>query len=234
MMQMYSMVDERKQHMSEIKIGRMVMGVCSTNCYFLYRDGEKECIVVDPADQGRSIYGALNRNGFRVAAILLTHGHFDHIWGLDELKNAVNAAAEADGLEPVKVYAMEAEKELLRDAHKNVSEQAGRPCITSADVYLKDGQELTLAGMQCKVIATPGHTVGGCCYFFEEAGFLVAGDTLFAESVGRTDFPTGSMSTLVRSIKDKLFVLPDDTKVYPGHGESTTIAHEKEYNSFLG
>ena len=129
---------------------------------------------------------------------------------------------------------MEAEKELLRDAHKNVSEQAGRPCITSADVYLKDGQELTLAGMQCKVIATPGHTVGGCCYYFEEAGFLVAGDTLFAESVGRTDFPTGSMSTLVRSIKDKLFVLPDDTKVYPGHGESTTIAHEKEYNSFLG
>ena len=220
--------------MSEIKIGRMVMGVCGTNCYFLYREGEKECIVVDPADQGRSIYSALNRNGFRVAAILLTHGHFDHIWGLDELRDAANAAAEADGLEPVKAYAMEAEKELLRDAHKNVSEQAGRPCITSADVYLKDGQELTLAGMQCKVIATPGHTVGGCCYYFEEAGFLVAGDTLFAESVGRTDFPTGSMSTLVRSIKDKLFVLPDDTKVYPGHGESTTIAHEKEYNSFLG
>lgn len=220
--------------MSEIKIGRMVMGVCQTNCYFLYREGEQECIVVDPADQGVSIYDALRRNGFRVTGILLTHGHFDHIWGLDALRDAVNAAAEADGLEPVKAYAMEAEKELLRDAQKNVSEQAGRPCTTYADVYLKDGQELTLAGIQCKVIATPGHTVGGCCYYFREAGILVAGDTLFAESVGRTDFPTGSMSTLVRSVRDKLFVLPEDTKVYPGHGERTTIAHEKEYNPFLG
>ena len=220
--------------MADVKIGRMVLGLYQTNCYFVYRTGHPEAIVIDSADNGEKIADALERNGFQVEAVFLTHGHFDHIWGLDELKNAVNAAAEADGLEPVKVYAMEAEKELLRDAHKNVSEQAGRPCITSADVYLKDGQELTLAGMQCKVIATPGHTVGGCCYYFEEAGFLVAGDTLFAESVGRTDFPTGSMSTLVRSIKDKLFVLPDDTKVYPGHGESTTIAHEKEYNSFLG
>ena len=212
----------------------MVMGVCQTNCYFLYREGEQECIVVDPADQGVSIYDALRRNGFRVTGILLTHGHFDHIWGLDALRDAVNAAAEADGLEPVKAYAMEAEKELLRDAQKNVSEQAGRPCTTYADVYLEDGQELTLAGIQCKVIATPGHTVGGCCYYFQEAGILVAGDTLFAESVGRTDFPTGSMSTLVRSVRDKLFVLPEDTKVYPGHGERTTIAHEKEYNPFLG
>jgi glyoxylase-like metal-dependent hydrolase (beta-lactamase superfamily II) len=99
---------------------------------------------------------------------------------------------------------------------------------------VKDGQEIELAGMRIKVIATPGHTVGGCCYYFEEAGFLLAGDTLFAESVGRTDFPTGSMSTLVRSIQDKLFVLPEETKVYPGHGESTTIGHEKMYNPFLG
>lgn len=220
--------------MSEIKIGRMVMGVCQTNCYFLYRDGEHGCIVADPADQGASIYSALKRNGFRVEGILLTHGHFDHIWGLDALRDAVNAAAESDGLEPVKVYAHEAEKELLRDAHKNVSEQAGRPCTTYADVYVKDGQEISLAGMSCKVIATPGHTAGGCCYYFQEAGILVAGDTLFAESVGRTDFPTGSMSTLVRSIKDKLFVLPDDTRVYPGHGERTTIGHEKEHNPFLG
>ena len=220
--------------MSEIKIGRMVLGSCQTNCYFLYRDGEHEAIVVDPADQGNSIYSALNRNGFRVAGILLTHGHFDHIWGLDALRDAANAAAESDGLEPVKAYAHEAEKELLRDARKNVSFQAGRPCVTSADVYVKDGEEITLAGMTCKVIATPGHTAGGCCYYFQEAGILVSGDTLFAESVGRTDFPTGSMSTLVRSVKEKLFVLPDDTKVYPGHGERTTIGHEKEYNPFLG
>ncbi len=220
--------------MAEIKIGRMVMGVCQTNCYFLYREGKKECIVVDPADQGVSIYSALQKNGFRVAAILLTHGHFDHIWGLDALRDAVNAAAESEGLEPVKAYAHEAEKELLKDARKNVSEQAGRPCVTYADKYVKDDEEITAGGMTCRVIGTPGHTAGGCCYYFEEAGFLLAGDTLFAESVGRTDFPTGSMGTLVRSVRERLFVLPDDTKVYPGHGESTTIGHEKEYNPFLG
>lgn len=220
--------------MAEIKIGRMVLSMCATNCYFLYREGEQDCIVVDPADQGASIYGALQKKGFRVAGILLTHGHFDHIWGLDALRDAANAAAECDGLEPIKCYANEAEKEVLRDAYKNVSSQAGRPCTTSADKYLKDGEEVTIAGITCKMIATPGHTVGGACYYIEEAGILIAGDTLFEESVGRTDFPTGSMSTLVHSIKDKLFLLPDDTRVFPGHGERTTIGHEKEYNPFLG
>ena len=219
--------------MGEIKIGRMVMGVCQTNCYFLYREGEQDAIVVDPADKGANIYSALQKNGFRVAGILLTHGHFDHIWGLDALRDAANAVAETEGLDSVKVYAGENERELLKSAELNVSAAAGRACSTYADVYVEDGQEITIAGMTCKVIATPGHTAGGVCYYFEEAGFLVAGDTLFAESVGRTDFPTGSMSTLVRSVKEKLFVLPDETKVYPGHGESTTIGHEKKYNAFL-
>lgn len=218
--------------MADIKIGRMVLGVCQTNCYFLYRDGGHECIVVDPADAGGSIYSALQKKDFQIRGILLTHGHFDHIWGVDALRDAANAAAEADGLEPVKVYAGADERELLKSADLNVSERAGRACTTYADVYVKDGQEITLAGMTCRVIATPGHTAGGCCYYFEEAGILVAGDTLFAESVGRTDFPTGSMGTLIHSIKDKLYVLPDDTRVYPGHGDSTTIGHEKEYNPF--
>ena len=220
--------------MGEIKIGRMVLSVCQTNCYFLYRDGEQDAIVVDPADKGNQIYSALQRNGFRVAGILLTHGHFDHIWGLDDLRNAANAAAESDGLESIKVYASEDERELLKSPRLNVSDQMGRPCATYADVYVKDGQELTIAGMTCKVIHTPGHTAGSCCYYFEEAGFLLAGDTIFAESVGRTDFPTGSMGTLVRSIREKLFVLPDDTRVYPGHGDSTTIEHEQKYNPFCG
>ncbi len=208
--------------MGDIKIGRMVLGVCQTNCYFLYRDGEHEAIVVDPADQGGNIYAALQKNGFRVAGILLTHGHFDHIWGLEELRERSGAP----------VYAWEQEKTLLGDARLNVSSGAGRACSVEADVYVKDGDEITIAGMTCKLIGTPGHTEGSCCYYFPEGGFLVSGDTLFADSVGRTDLPTGDMGQLVRSVKEKLFLLPDETKVYPGHGEATEIGYEKQYNPF--
>ena len=210
--------------MSEIKIGRMVLGVCGTNTYFLYREGCSDAVVIDPADKGDKINASLEQNGFTVKAILLTHGHFDHIWGVEGMKAATGAF----------VYANEAEAEVLSDANKNVSAQVHRPCTLEADEYLKDGQEITLAGITFRMIATPGHTAGGCCYYVEEAGFLISGDTLFQESVGRTDFPTGSMGTLVRSIKDKLFVLPGDTKVYPGHGDSTTIEHEQKYNPFCG
>lgn len=219
--------------MADIKIGRMVLSMCQTNCYFVYKEGCKDAIVIDPADCGDKIFTALQKNGFQVIGILLTHGHFDHIWGCEELKAAVNAA-QSDSEKSVLVYAGEAEEELLTDAEKNISRQAGRACTLQADVYMKDGEEITLADMTFKVIATPGHTQGGVCFYFEEAGFLVCGDTLFLESVGRTDFPTGSMSTLVRSIKEKLFVLPEDTLCYPGHGDSTTIAHEMQYNPFLG
>jgi len=209
--------------MSNIKIGRMVLGMCQTNCYFVYREDSKDCILIDPADKGAHIYNALQKNGFTIQAILLTHGHFDHIWGTREVKE----------LADVKLYASELEKELLNSERMNVSKGAGRPYTVDADVYLKDGEELTIAGMTCECISTPGHTAGGCCYYFKEAGLLVSGDTLFQESVGRTDLPTGNMKTLITSIKEKLFVLPEETKVYPGHGESTTIAYEKMYNPFI-
>lgn len=208
--------------MREIKIGRMVLGTCSTNTYFVYREGSQDVVVIDPADYGEHIYESLQKNGFQVAAILLTHGHFDHIWGCEKLR----------ALSGVKVYANEAERDLLGDARKNISAQACRACTLHADEYLKDGDVLELAGITFQMIATPGHTPGGCCYYMEEAGMLICGDTLFEESVGRTDFPGGSMSTLVRSIKEKLFTLPDNTKCYPGHGGSTTIGYEKQNNPF--
>lgn len=219
--------------MAEIKIGRMVLGIYQTNCYFLYREGGREAIVVDAPDQGKRICGTLEQNGFHVAAVFLTHGHFDHIWGTEELLQAANEKAAERGAPPVKLYACEAEQELLQDTGMNVSGQMRRPCRVKADIYVKDGDEITVADISCKVIATPGHTAGGCCYYVSEAGYLLSGDTLFSESVGRTDFPTGSMGTLVRSVREKLFVLPDETKVYPGHGDSTTIGHEKKYNPFL-
>lgn len=212
--------------MGEIKIGRMVLGALGTNTYFLYREGGGRAIVVDPADHGGHIYQTLQKNGLQTAAVFLTHGHADHIWGTTDLQQA----AQETG--PVKVYACEAEKEILADARTNLSRALGRPYTLEADEYLKDGEEIDIAGIGCRVIATPGHTIGGCCYYIEEAGFLISGDTLFLESTGRTDFATGSMSTLVRSIKEKLFLLPEDTKVYPGHGDSTTIGHEKKYNPF--
>ena len=136
------------------------------------------------------------------------------------------------GENPVKIYAGEAEKKFLLDTKSNLSKDMGRPVTVTADVYLKDGEELDLDGIRIKVLATPGHTAGGVSYYFPEGGFLICGDTLFQESVGRTDFPTGSMSTLVRSVKEKLFTLPEETVVYPGHGDSTTIGHEKKYNPF--
>lgn len=208
--------------MQNLKIGRMVLGSVQTNCYFVYREGEKEVIVFDPADKGKYLFEKLTENGFSVKGILLTHAHFDHIFGCTELRKLSGA----------KVYAMEAEKVLCQDPYVNVSAQTGRKCTIEVDEYINDGQEVTIAGMTCKVIATPGHTIGSCCYYFEEAGILISGDTLFAESVGRTDLPTGSMAKLVHSVKEKLLVLPEEVTVYPGHGDTTTIGHEKQYNPF--
>ncbi len=124
---------------------------------------------------------------------------------------------------------------MLKNGKTNLSVFIQRRTITmEADEYVKDGQELTLSGIRLKVLHTPGHTPGGCCYYCEEAGCVFAGDTLFQGSVGRSDFPGGSMSQLIRSVKEKLFLLPDTAKVYPGHGEETSIAYEKKYNPFVG
>ncbi len=210
----------------DLKIGRMVMGAIQTNCYFVYDGGQqgevKDVLFFDPADQGETIYERLKAKGFRVAGIFLTHAHFDHIWGVQELRARSGA----------KVYAHEKERPICGSAQMNVSEQAGRACTVRPNVFCSDGEEITVAGITCRLIATPGHTVGSCCYYFEEAGILIAGDTLFQGSVGRSDFPTGSAGELVRSIRERLFVLPDETKVYPGHGDITTIGEEKLYNPF--
>lgn len=209
--------------MGNIKIGKMTLGAVATNCYFVYREGSADCIFFDPADSGSYIYEQLKARGFEIKAIYLTHAHFDHIWGCNELRELTGA----------KVYAFEDEKEICEDAVKNVSSQAGRPYTVKADEYLRDGTLCEECGISFKLISTPGHTKGSCCYYFEEAGILISGDTLFQASVGRSDLPTGSESVLIRSISDILMELPDETKVYPGHGPSTTIGYERENNPFI-
>ena len=205
-----------------LKIGKIVMGSVQTNCYFLYQEDSKKIIVVDPADRGEYLYNAFKEAGLEVAAILLTHGHFDHIWGCNQLRE----------LAGVQVFAFEDEKELCESAKLNVSEDVGRPYTATVDWYLKDGETVTIEGMEFKVIWTPGHTQGSCCYYFEKDNILISGDTLFEGSVGRSDLPTGDGKLLSRSLKERLMILPDETLVFPGHGNSTTIADEKKYNPF--
>lgn len=208
--------------MAELQIGALMLGEGMTNGYFLYKEGSKDCIFVDPGAAGDKVVDRLKQEGLTIKYILLTHGHYDHILGLEAMKDACGAP----------VYAHKDEEECLKNPGINLSEHLMKSVSAAADKYLNDGDELELCGMKFRVIHTPGHTQGGCCYFFYEDDVLISGDSLFQESIGRTDFPGGSMSTLIRCIKDKLFTLPDSTKVYPGHGPSTTIEYEKMYNPF--
>lgn len=207
-----------------MKIDRFVIGPVGTNCYIVRKEDAEDCFVIDPAACPPELAGHVRREGLTVKAVLLTHGHFDHIMGLDDFLREF----------PVPVYAHEAEKDLLESAELNSSlGMFGKPYTFSGAEYVRDGQILCIAGFEIRVIYTPGHTGGGCCYYIPEEHTLFSGDTLFRASVGRTDLPTGSMGELVRSVREKLMVLPEETKVYPGHMEETTIGYEKRYNPFL-
>ncbi len=210
-------------NMSDIKVGVITLGMCATNTYYIFREGSSQVVLVDPADEGAKINKALEEQGLKVVAILLTHGHFDHTWGVEEIVNATGA----------KVYASEDEKDFLADTDSNLSAMYNRPCVVKPDYILKDYDIFEEAGIAFKMIKTPGHTEGSCCYYVEEEQLLFSGDTLFQESVGRCDLPTGSMSAIVRSIKDKLMLLEDGTKVLPGHGSYTTIGYERIHNPYL-
>lgn len=209
--------------MGMMKLEQYVVGPVQTNCFFVINDESKEMIIIDPGASADKLAEKIHTSGYKPVAILLTHGHFDHATGAEALAKYFN----------ILIYAYEEEKEVLESSEKNSSWMIGKELTFRADVYLQDEQELDLAGFHIRVLHTPGHTIGGCCYYFGYEDVLFSGDTLFQESVGRTDLPTGSMSQIVHSIKEKLMVLPDATVVYPGHGESTSIEAERMYNPYL-
>ena len=206
------------------KVTHINVGNLAENCWFLANEDTKEAVVIDPGAEPDRICAAAEKHEWKITAILLTHGHIDHMGACESLRTELG----------VKVYALTEEEDLLLDAKQNLSVYIARKVVTFApDEFVHDGQELELAGVKLEVFHTPGHTPGGASYYCAEAGCVFSGDTLFQGSVGRTDFPGGSMSAIVRSVKEKLFLLPDDTRVCPGHGDETSIGYEKKYNPFV-
>jgi len=215
--------------MNKMKINHFVVGMVQTNCYVVINDETKECFIIDPGASGMQLAEKIKEDNLKPVAVLLTHGHFDHA-------GAAKALAEEFD---IKIYAHEAEKDTLKAPQKNVSGMVNCRESYAADVFLKDEEIINIADFEIKVLHTPGHTEGGCCYYIAEEAVIFTGDTLFAQSVGRTDFPGGSMSQIVRSIQEKLLTLNEtgnletDIMVYPGHNDPTTIETERMENPYL-
>ena len=209
-----------------MKIDHLVLGAYETNCYILRSDDTSgDCVVIDTGLRAEKIVEFLRENKLNPAAVILTHGHIDHIRGLALLR------AEYPQM---KVYIHETDSVMLAEPKKNLSGELGPGFTTeAADFLVNDGDLIELAQIKLRVIHTPGHTPGGICLYSAEEKKVFTGDTLFAGSVGRTDFYGGDGEQLIHGIKEKLLILADDTICYPGHGESTTIAEEKLHNPFL-
>lgn len=214
----------RKIEKGSLEIWYQVLGIVQTNCYLALDRKTRDAVLIDPADNCSEIARMQQEAGARICGILLTHGHFDHIMAAEEASRRFHA----------EIYACEEEKELLADADMNCSGSLrGKRVVLEAGRWLRDGAIVSLGSLAFQAIHTPGHTKGGMCYYFSRDGVLFSGDTLFFESVGRTDLPTGNGGEIVRSIKEKLMVLPGETLVLPGHGSQTTIDYEKKNNPYI-
>lgn len=205
-----------------MKIISLTVGPLSTNCYLVVDEESRSCMVIDPGGDPAAILDAARREGARIGKIVLTHAHFDHTSAVCEIREKTGA--------PVLVG--KGDLELLEDPGWMKPYLEPNLCGgIQADDVLEEANPLAEGGLVFEVLETPGHTRGSICLYRE--GTLFSGDTLFFEGVGRTDLPGGSFRDLRESILNKLFILPDDTVVYPGHGDTTTIGHEKVSNPFV-
>ncbi len=212
--------------MQELIVITNQLGDFMTNCYTVYNAVTRDAVLIDPACNARFLNNILVNEQLNCVAILLTHGHYDHIGALPELMELVG--------HKVPIYASAEEEDVLNDPRKNLSTMlSGQMVTVKPDILLQDDQEIELLDTKLRCFLVPGHTKGGMCYYFAENGMLFSGDTLFARSIGRSDFPTGDGIKLVKSIKEKLMTLPDETIVYPGHNERTTIGKERNANPFI-
>lgn len=205
-----------------MKIYKIPAGVYAANCYIVVDEITNKAMVIDPGGNADDLLEFINRNKYDIEYIVLTHGHADHIGGVIELKEALN----------VPVMAHSSEAELLSDSDKNLSNQMAMDAVEIVpSILLNEGDKFNLGNLEVNILHTPGHTEGGMC--LKIGNDLFAGDTLFKGSVGRGDLHGGNSEVLIDSIKKKLLTLNDDVKVWPGHGEATTVGEERLFNQFL-
>jgi hydroxyacylglutathione hydrolase len=198
------------------------VGPMQVNCYVLAAKEGSQAIIIDPGSQESKIRKVLRAHNLTPAMVINTHGHYDHI-GCDD----------AFG---VAVYVHQDDEPLLKDPARNLSSFFDTPCSVSSSIrLLRDNQIITLDPIELEVLHLPGHTPGGIALLLKkpEAGMVFTGDSLFSNSIGRTDFPGASEASLIRSIKEKLLCLPDTTVIYPGHGPSSTIKEERKNNPYI-
>lgn len=205
-----------------MKVLTLQTGLLGVNTFIIGTKQGAQCAVIDPGGDVEEILATCDGEDWRITHILLTHGHFDHIGGVKQLREMTEA----------KVYIHPADADMLTDAAKNMSDMTGLPAVQCPpDFLLQDGDVIEMEGFKLYVLHTPGHSLGGVSLY--TPGLVFTGDTLMKLSVGRTDFPGGSMRELLRSIADKLLPLPDDTVVFPGHGGASTIGYERVHNSYI-
>lgn len=202
----------------------IVVGPLEVNCFILGCETTREGIIVDPGSEPEKILAAVERLGLTVRQVVNTHGHFDHVGGNRRVLEATGGTLLIHGGD-VPFLSRAADTAAMYGLSTENSPPPGR--------LLEDGMWITFGEYRMKVLHTPGHTPGGCCLYLESEGKVITGDTLFAEGVGRTDFPGSSHEALIAGIREKLLTLLDVTLVYPGHGPATTIGHERRHNPYL-